>query len=279
MNLNQGVGGKKRLIEKDGSVYQALTVIRCGRAANSRPRIQIVGDWLPELGFASGVLVQSLPESNGLLLNLFNENINYSELYNETMERGGALNRLYISNTVTTKGPTLVTTGKHLLTGGLKTGDACIAKCEYGRIRVRKVTGNIRLINVARTKDPHTGEPVPIIFLSGDWLNDIGFTPDTLMTVALEPGCITLTAHKEAVVYSEIVKYARKNKMQLLQVSMKLDDTFVKLSGKRIISAGFNLGDIFAAEYEYGVIKLQKFDPQRFGFPESESPENKLLFT
>ena len=268
MILNLEDGGRKRLIKEEGAIYHVLSVTRNGLTVASRPRIQIVGDWLPELGFASGVLAQSLPKPDGLVINLFNNNINYSELYNETKEKGGALNRVYISNQRTSKGPALVTTGQHILNGGLKIGDACIAKCEYGRITVRKVNGNIRLINVARTKKAYTGEPAPMVFLLGNWLNDIGFTRDTLMTVASEPGCITFTAYNKAVIYSEIVKFARQNKMQLIQVSMKDGAPLISLTGNRVVNAGFSLGDIFAAVYEHGNIKLQKLDPKRFGFSE-----------
>jgi len=272
MILNQEDGGRKRLIEEDGAIYQVLSVSRNGLAANSRPRIQIVGDWLNEMGFVNGVLVQTLPKPDGIVFNLCDKNINYSELYNATREKGGTLNRVYICNERTRSGTALVTTGKHLLKGGLELGDECIAKCEYGCIRVRKVKGNVRLINVARTKRPYTNEPTPMVFLLGEWLADIGFASDTLITVASEPGCITFTAHNKAVIYSEIVKYARKNKMQLVQVSTKESTPLITLTGNRITNAGFSLGDIFAAEYEYGSIKLQKFDPERFGFPEVESP-------
>ena len=276
MIINQENGGTRRIIKEDGVIYQVLAVHRNGLAADSRPRIQIVGDWLPELGFANGALVQSLPEPDGLVLTPYNENINYSELYNSTKEKGGALNRLYISNTVTTKGPTFVTTGQHLLSGGLKIGDACVAKCEYGRIRIRKVKGNVRLINACRTKrKTETCAPSSMVRMLGEWLNEIGFTRDTLMTVAAEPGRITFTAHSQAIVYSEIVKIARKNKMQLVQVStIRGNAPLIQLTGRRITTAGFDVGDIFTADYEYGTIKLQKFDPQRFGFPEAESPGN-----
>ena len=262
------------LRQEDGAIYQIIHIHRNGLSVNSRPRIQLTGDWLTEIGFVSGALVQTLPEPDGFVFNLCNENINYSELYHATKEKGGTLIRLYVANQRTIQGPVLVTTGKHICSGGLKLGDMCIAKCEYGCIRVRKVKGNIRLIPVARTKTPYTGEPIPMISLFGGWLNDIGFTRDTLMTVATEQSRITITAYDKAVIYSEIVKYARQNKMKLIQVSTKYGEPLISIQGSCAVQAGFGLGDIFAAEYEHGVIKLQKFDPNRFGFPEAESPGN-----
>jgi hypothetical protein len=54
--------------------------------------------------------------------------------------------------------------------------------------------------------------------------------------------------------------------MRLIQVARKNNTSMIKLSGSAIERAGFTLDDIFAIEYEYGNIKLQKFDPQKFGF-------------
>jgi hypothetical protein len=187
-------------------------------------------------------------------------------LFHSTKEKGGTLIRLYIANQRTLKGPSIVTTGKHISSGGLKMGDTLIVKCEYGCIRARKVSGNIRLIHVSRTKQAYTGEPVPKVWVCGDWLSDIGFTPDTLVTVAFEPGCITLTAYDKAVIYSDVVRLARQNKMRLIQVSTKSSVPLINIADSCVRQAGFDLGDIFAAEYEYGIIKLQKPDPQRFGF-------------
>jgi len=246
---------------------QIATVQRNGRAEDSRPRIQFCGDWLAEIGFVSGALAQTLPEPNGLAFNLRNENIgSYSDLFRSTREQGGALNRIYISNSKTRKGPTFVTTGRHIYNGGLKFGDPLIAMYEYGLIRVRKAAGNVKLIPVAREKHPLTGEPKPRVFLLGDWLSDIGFSTDTLTTVATEPGCITITAHAGPIVYSDIVRFARQNKMKLIQVSAKDGAPLIVAAGSCAEKAGFALGDIFCAAYEYGVIKLQKPDPEKFGF-------------
>lgn len=98
MVLKQEEGGRKRILKEGGAIYQVLSVTRSGAATNLRPRIQIVGDWLPDLGFVNSALVQTLPEPDGLVINLCDKNINYSELFNETKEKGGALNRAYISS-------------------------------------------------------------------------------------------------------------------------------------------------------------------------------------
>ena len=261
-------GETQQLLNKDGVTFQIVSVQRNGRADNSRPRIQFNGNWLDEIGFVNGALVQSLPESNGFVFNLCNENIgNYSDLFNSTREKGGTLIRVYLNKDNKQSG--FVTTGTHIYKSGLAVGDSLVAKCEYGCIRVRKVIGNTRLIYVSRTKRPYTNEPAPALFMSGEWLNDIGFMRDTLMTVASEPGCITFTAYDKAIIYSEIVKFARQHKMQLVQVSVKNSLPLITLTGNRIANAEFDLGEIFVAEYEHGIIRLLRFDPQRFGFPEA----------
>lgn len=246
---------------------QLANVQRNGRADNSRPRIQFCGHWLNELGFVTGALVQSIPEPNGFSFKLCNENIgSYSELFRVTREKGGTLIRVYLVQERTREGPGFVTTGHHIYKAGLKIGDALVAKTEAGLIRVRKVPENMRLIPVAREKHPRTGEPKPRAFLLGNWLNDIGFTPDTLTTVATAPDCITIKAHMEPVVYSDIVRFARLNKMKLIQVSTKDGAPLIVVSGSCAEKAGFALGDIFCAKMEQGIIKLQKLDPVECGF-------------
>jgi len=279
MILDQENGGRIRVLKVDGAIFQVVNVTRSGRADNSRPRIQFGGNWLPEMGFVSGALVQSLPEPNGFAFKLCNENIgSYSELFKSTREIGGTLIRVCLcKDRVRYKETGLVTTGHHIYKSGLKIGDSLLAKCEYGCIRVRKVEGNLRLINVAKTKKPYTNEPMPMVFLLGDWMNEIGFTSDTLVTVSARPGSITFNAHSQAIIYSEIVKHARQHKMQLMQVSTKDGSPIITLTGKRVIDSGFSLGDIFAAEYEHGVITLQKLNPEIFGFPETKTPEAGLL--
>jgi len=248
--------------------YQILSVHRTGRAVDSRPRIRLTGDWLPEMGFVNSSLVQALPEPGGIAFVLRNENIRcYSDLFISTKEKGGTLFRVYIADSLTSKGPTFVATGQYILKGGLEVGDGLIAKCEHGLIRVRKVSGDIRLIRVARDKDDRTGAYAPKVWLwDSDWLNGIGFTLGALVAIASEPGCITLLAQGKDASHIEAVRFARQNKMRLIQVGAKNGVMNVNFSGSLIDRAGFGIGDILAAEYGCGVIKLQKLDPGRFGF-------------
>ena len=248
------------------TIYRTLTVHRSGPAANSRPRIQLWGDWLTGLGFIDGALVQTLPEPDGLSFHLCNEDVKYSDLFHETKEKGGILNRIYTAHQRTIKGPVLVTTGRHIKSAGLAPSDALIAGCEHGCIRLRKVGGNVRLIHVTKAKDPRTKASIPQVFLLGDWLAEAGFLPDTLMTAKAQPGCITFTAHEQAVIYRDVVKFARQNNMKVLQVSAKNGKPLIKVTGSFAKSAGFGIEEFFVCDYAPGRIQLQKFDPRRFGF-------------
>ena len=52
-----------------------LSVVKSGAAVGSRPRITLSGEWLAEMGFVKGALVQALPEKGGMAFNLRDENI------------------------------------------------------------------------------------------------------------------------------------------------------------------------------------------------------------
>jgi hypothetical protein len=217
------------------------------------------------MGFVPGSLVQAMPEPDGFVFNLCKENA-------VKEQQGGSLIKVFESDG--NEGTFFVTTGKYIYSSGLKMGDALIAKYEYGHIRVRKVSENVRLTHVAKITNANTGESKPYVLLSGAWLNAIGFTPDTLVTMAAEPNRITFTAHDKEIIYRDIARHARLNKMILFQIQTKGKYPLIKVTSSVVESSGFGLGDIFAAEYEHGSIRLQKLDPQRFGFPETENPGN-----
>jgi hypothetical protein len=218
------------------------------------------------MGFINGALIQVLPYLGETVFNLCDENVRYSDLFNATKEMGGTLIRAYSAYDLKCKCPGFMATGKYLNKCGFEFGDELIARFEYGRVRVRKVSGNVRLIHVGRSIKEHTGEAIPAVLLTGAWLSDIGFEPGTPVAVAPGSDCITLTARHKSGGYIEDVKFARQNKMQLIQVVAHKGAPRIRIKGLCAYRAGFTLGDIFAASYEYGLIKLQKFDPQRFGF-------------
>ena len=247
--------------------FQTLTMTRTGKGFNPRPRIQLLGQWLPETGFITGALAQTVPEDGGFMIKLCDENIDsYSELYLSTKARSGALNRVFISNSRTNKGPTLVITGRSLARTGLEIGDRLVAKCEYGIIRARKLPENLRLTRVFKDKDRRTDEIRPKVWLYGEWLNDLDFTYGRLVTAISELGEIIFTTWHDDVPYLDIVRFARLNKARLIQVALKDEKPVIDFGGAFVSRAGFSLDDIIAAECSQGAIKLQKLDPVVLGF-------------
>jgi len=256
--------------------YQLLSVNCTGGAASPRPRIAFRGDWLPEMGFVSGALVQALPEPDGFVFNLCNENVNYSDLFNSTKKKGGGLIRVYTSEAKGHGGPTFVTSGKYIYSGGLKMRDAIIAKYDHGMIRVRKIDPrklgfkNLRLIMTTYITRKYANV-IPKVRLCGDWLNEIGFTIDSLATAASVLGGITLNLQAADPEYNALMKYARGHRMKIVQVYKEPHNRgeqqpCIGITGSCVDTAGFKPGDTLAASYDYGVIKLQTLDFKKLGF-------------
>ena len=257
-----------------------LTVSHCGYSTNSRPRIFFRGSWLDEIGFIPGALVQVLPEPDGLVFNLFNENIrSYSDLYNSTKEKGGNLIHVCHTDDKQYKEPTFLSSGKYITGSGLALGDMLIAKYGYGIIRVRKIDPhklgckNVRIITTTCISRKYSADPIPQVRMSGDWLNDIGFTVNSVATVESEPGVMTLALKDEDTgEYKAFMKYLRGNKMKLVQTSKDTHNRWEKprpcigITGSIVERAEFKTGDMLAASYDYGVIKLQKLDFEKLGF-------------
>jgi len=256
---------------------QLLTVNRSGGEKRPRPRISFFGDWLYEIGFAPGALVQVLPAPGGVDFHLCDENINsYSDLFHSTRDKGGNLIRAYLSNTHKCKGPAFVTSGKYIYSGGLSMGDILVAQYDYGIIRARKIDPaklgfkNLRIITVSYITRKYTKEIIPKVLICGDWLNDIGFKIDTLMTVSSAPGIMTLDL-QEIVEYRALMKYVREHKLKIAQVYKEPKDReeprpCIGITGACVDKAGFKPGDILAASYGNGIIKLQTLDFDKLGF-------------
>jgi hypothetical protein len=230
-------------------------VSRTSVRSNS-PRVVFSASWLAGMGFIPDALVQYFPEDGGLSFVLCNENIPlYSELFRDMKQKGGTLLQVYYCRQ--RDNLQLCISGSQLDRTGLAFGDKLIAKYEYGYIRMRKL-----LDNNTKIVTPH---------LVGKWLSGLGFSANEVFTVAAEPGLITCTLHENGLERTaELVKLARANQLKLLQVQhvqYKHDDlTFIDIPSDCIKKAGFALDDTFIANYEYGLIKLQKPDFVGLGF-------------
>jgi len=257
-----------------------LTVSHCGYSAGSRPRIFFRGSWLHEIGFIPGALVQVLPEPEGLVFNLFNENIkSYSDLFNSTKEKGGNLIHVCHTDDKQYKEPTFLSSGKYIYESGLSLGDRLIAKYDYGIIRVRKIDPcklgckNVRIITTSCISRKYSADPIPQVRISGDWLNEIGFTVNSIMAAAAEPDVMTLTLKDaDAGECKAFMKYLRGNKMKIVQTRKDPKNRWenprpcIGITGSLVERAEFKTGDMLAASYDYGAIKLQKLDFEKLGF-------------
>ena len=255
-----------------------LSVSCTGGAARFRPRLVFSGDWLPKIGLVPGALVQVLPEPDGMVFNLYNENIGaYSGLFKSTQAAGGGLVRVYMGRGEKHNKPTFVTSGQYIYSGGLRHGDTLIVKYGYGVIRARKVDpkklgfDNLKIIITSYIKQKYINEPIPKVRLCGYWLNDIGFEIGTIATAESAIGSITLKLQKPDTEYSALMKYVRGRKLKIVQVYKEPHNRgeprpCIGITGSCVENAGFQPGDTLAASYENGVIKLQTLDFEKLGF-------------
>ena len=222
----------------------------------STPRIQFHADWLKPMGYVPDALVQFLPEPDGMSFTLYNENIpKYSDLYRQTVEKGGTLMR--VNHQWYREEPFLSLSGAHLNRTGLVFGDRLLIRYEDGFIRMRKLPGS--------------GVKLVTSHLVGQWLADSGFLPDEVLTVASEPGLITCTLHENGLERSaELVRFAREKKLKLLQVQKikypKSIIHYIDIPPSCLEKAGFSTDESLIATYGHGTIKLQKPDFQELGF-------------
>ena len=221
------------------------------------------------MGFVAGALVQYIPEPNGMTFTLCDENIRkYSELYHSTKEKNGTLMQIYDYR----DGLQLTISGSRLDETGLVFGDRLIVCYEHGFVKMRKLP-----------KSPNGGgTTLTTARITGAWLAESGFVINSVITVASETGVIICTLQENGLERtSELVKYARQNKLKLLQVQGR--DYKLRLLKNQhqcrhgvILSfdippqcldiAGFAPDELLLAVYEYGTIKLQKPDFVALGF-------------
>ena len=249
-----------------------LSVTNTAYAKGRRPGIYFYAEWLPDMGFIPGALVQALPEPGEIVFNLCDENIRrYSELDAQTRAKGGKLIQVFSSSEKYKQIPTLFAGGQFVHAAGLTFGDSLIAKYTYGHIRVRKLPGRSKVIYMTDMKNQYTGKPIPKVRLTGEWLPMFGFVPDSLVTVLSEPGIITFALWDEGIEkYRDLVRYAQQNKMKIIQVREhpgrgKLYP-YIMTTGSCVEKAGFARGDALIASCEQGIIKLQKLNIVELGF-------------
>jgi hypothetical protein len=120
-----------------------------------------------------------------------------------------------------------------------------------------------RVLTVTHAKAKHGRRPV--IKLQGDWLEEIGFTAGELVAVKYEKGRIILQLQDFAQ-YRDLGKGQLKPSSGLFQVKTAgiSEAPLIDIKGFWLERFGFTIGSIFAARYEYGLIKLLVIDPEMF---------------
>ena len=224
---------------------------------NRIPAIFICANWMRSIGFVDDALVQFFPEEYGGMFRLCNDNIaSYSELSKQTKEKGGMLthSKMREHNIY----PSLTVTGSIVCRTGLVFDDNLIVRYEFGLVHFRKLPDKHTVVNSR---------------VFGKWLSGVGFEYEAVITVASEPGIVICLLQEDGIARTaELVKYARANDINLLQVQKvqgigtRATIPEIDIPQSRFIKAGLSPDDNFLASYEYGRIQLQKLDFAALGF-------------
>jgi len=212
---------------------------------------------MPDMGFVTDALVQFFPEEYGGVFRLCNENIaSYSELASLTTQKGGILMNARLRDRKPC--PSLTVTGSVVSRTGLVFDDNLIVRYQFGLVSFRKL--------------PHKQTVVNSRFF-GQWLNESGFEHEAVVTVDSMPGLVTCRLQENGIARTaELVKYARANDVNLLQVhkvqgiGTRATIPEIDIPHTRFVKAGLSPDDAFLASYEYGRIQLKKLDFAVLGF-------------
>jgi len=241
-------------IEENGTTNGIhTTTVTTAKPTLLTPKIALFAEWLIPMGFLPDTLVQSLPEPNGMSFTLYENVPKYSELSRKTREQGGILSNINFCKSRSKS--YLCISGAVLQKIGLAFGDTMLIRYEYGFFRMRKLPADVKIV----TKR-----------IVGHWLEELGFVTNSILTVDSSPGLITckLEENGHARVH-QLVKYARKNKLNLLQVTAQKDNNYAPhfvIPISRFEKAGFTPEDSFFATYDHGIIKIHPIDFDALGF-------------
>jgi hypothetical protein len=256
-----------------------LSVTLAGVSSCYRPKISISADWVQSMGFVRNALVQAIPESNGIRFLLCNKQYQkYSELSNDTREKGGRLIKIRMSNKNSWHSPSLIISGNEVSSAGLKSGDPLIARYQNGFIHVRSLADFIapdseltEFILIKKERFKYINELTPTILIYRKWLSDFGFVPNTIVSVQSESNRMILKLQNNNINnYNTLVINARKSKTKIIQVFDMNDTSLITVSGSFVERARFKEDDLIIIKCDYGVLQLQKLSWEQLGFAESE---------
>ena len=97
--------------------------------------------------------------------------------------------------------------------------------------------------------------------LGGKWLEDLGFALDDVLTVAASCGVITYERQENGIQRTlELVKFARENKLRLIQVKQQGNKLFIEIPPSCLKKANIAPNEMLYAIFENGALKLQRPD-------------------
>ena len=120
-----------------------------------------------------------------------------------------------------------------------------------------------KVMVVGSAKDTRTHKPR--IRITGFWLDEIGFTCDSLATADYEPGQIIIKLQGSGIdTYSRVIKEVLASKGGLLQVRLewhnKKKTPHLEIKGLWLENFGFTIGSVIILQIEYGVINIRLVD-------------------
>ena len=230
-----------------------IQLIKVANGDKGSLRICLSGQWLPDMGFIPRALVRIRLEPGGVTFTLCDDPSPWGH--------GDRFMWVPSTDGRKVKCPVLVAKGKYLHDTGLNYGDPLIARYSPGFIRVRRFPVKAKAIVMIDNQ----------IRLSGGWLTESGFLPDTVALTLSEPGRIVVKKHGGASTlsdYAGLVRFARQNKMKIIQFHHNANSKApgVNISGSCVDKAGFASGDVLVAYYEHDLIVIQRLDLGKLGF-------------
>lgn len=118
----------------------------------------------------------------------------------------------------------------------------------------------LAIVSGIKTKEPKRHKPQ--IKLSGKWLEEIGFSPDKLVTANYENCSIVLQLEEEEVeTENTMIKGLLRNSIVLLQVRQEIKGKMVtphiEMKGFWLEDLGFRVGCEIIVSYKQNLINIQ----------------------
>lgn len=133
---------------------------------------------------------------------------------------------------------------------------------------------NHKVMVVGSEKASSDGRRKPRIRFAGYWLNDMGFSPDSLVMATYNQEVIDLKVVGYGPdAYKSIVKQVRTNRAALLQVREEIHNKkktpHLEVKGVWLENLGFKIGSLIVTRIDYGHIQIGLINLDKLGFLEA----------